>query len=102
MGSILEPFLLSLVAGLATGIGGLIVITLRKVSDRFVSFSLGFASGVMLMVAFNDLFLEAQKLLTHVELIALFTFGAVMMIALDLTIPHIELTRRKGNGKNEK
>jgi zinc transporter ZupT len=71
MGSILEPFLLSLVAGLATGIGGLIVIALRKVSDRFVSFSLGFASGVMLMVAFNDLFLEAQKLLIHVELIAM-------------------------------
>jgi len=42
---------------MATGIGGLIVYLLKKVSDRVVSFSLGFASGVMLMVAFNDLFL---------------------------------------------
>jgi len=100
--SILEPFLLSLVAGLATGIGGLVVIAVRKVSDRFAGFSLGFASGVMLMVAFNDLFFEAQKILTHVELIALFSLGAVMMIVLDLTIPHIELTRRKENGKNDK
>ena len=102
MSSILEAFLLSLIAGLATGIGGLIVIVLRKVSDRFVGFSLGFALGVMLMVAFNDLFFEAQKILTHVELIALFSLGAVMMIALDLTIPHIELSGRKGNGKNDK
>jgi len=102
MDPILQPFLLSLIAGLATGIGGLIVLLLRKVSDRVVSFSMGFASGVMLMVAFNNLFFEAQKLLTHVELIALFSFGAIIMIALDLTIPHIELTRRKGNGENEK
>ena len=82
---------------MATGIGGLIVYLLKKVSDRVVSFSLGFASGVMLMVAFNDLFLEAQKLLTHVELIGFFTAGALTMIALDLTIPHIELSRRESD-----
>lgn len=99
---IIEPFLLSLIAGSATGIGGLVVLLLRKVTDRVVSFSMGFASGVMLMVAFNNLFFEAQKLLTHVELIALFSFGAIMMIVLDLAIPHIEPTRRKENGKNER
>ena len=82
---------------MATGIGGLIVYLLKKVSDRVVSFSLGFASGVMLMVAFNDLFLEAQKLLTDVELIGFFTAGALTMIALDLTIPHIELSRRESD-----
>lgn len=97
MGSIWEPFILSLIAGMATGIGGLIVYLLKKVSDRVVSFSLGFASGVMLMVAFNDLFLEAQKLLTHFELIGFFTAGALTMIALDLTIPHIELSRRESD-----
>jgi ZIP family zinc transporter len=102
MATILEPFLLSLLAGMATGIGGIIVLLLRRVSDRIVSFSMGFASGVMLMVAFNNLFLEAEKLLTHVELIAIFSLGAVIMIVLDLAIPHIELTRRKGNGKNER
>jgi ZIP family zinc transporter len=90
-----EPFILSLIAGMATGIGGLFVLMLRRVSDRAVSFSLGFASGVMLMVSFNSLFLEAQKLLTHVELIALFSAGALTMIILDLTIPHIELTARR-------
>ena len=64
-----EPFFLSLIAGLATGIGGLIVLFLRRISDRIVSLSMGFASGVMLMVAFNNLFLEAEKLLVHIELI---------------------------------
>lgn len=99
---LLEPFLLSLLAGLATGVGGLIVLFLRKISDRIVSLLLGFASGVMLMVAFNSLFLEAQKLLVHVELITFFVVGAVSMMALDLAIPHIEPTRREENGQTKR
>lgn len=97
--SVLQPVLLSLFAGLATGMGGIIVLSLRRVSDKTASFSMGFASGVMLMIAFNNLFLEAEKLLTHTELIALFSLGAIMMIVLDLTIPHIELTTRKEDSK---
>ena len=99
---LLEPFILSLTAGLATGVGGLIVLFLRKISDRIVSLSMGFASGVMLMVAFNNLFLEAEKLLVHIELITFFSVGAIMMMALDLAIPHIEPTRRKENGRTER
>ncbi len=100
MNSVIQPFLLSLIAGLATGIGGIVVLLLRRVSDRMVSLSMGFASGVMLMVAFNNLFLEAEKLITHIELITMFSLGAVVMIIVDLTIPHIELTTKGGNGEN--
>jgi len=75
MDSVFDAFLLSLIAGMATGISGIIVIMLRRVSDKIVSFSSGFASGVMLLVAFNNLFLEAAKLLTHIELIILFFIG---------------------------
>jgi ZIP family zinc transporter len=55
----------------------------------------------MLLVSFNNLFLEAMKLVTHFELITLFSLGALIMIALDLSIPHIELTARieGGNAK---
>jgi ZIP family zinc transporter len=63
---------------------------------------MGFASGVMLMVAFNNLFLEAEKLLVHVELITFFAIGAILMMALDLLIPHIEPTRRRENGRTER
>ena len=101
MDLVLESFLLSFVAGMAAGIGGIIVLLLRRISDRFVGFSMGFASGVMLLVSFNNLFLEAEGLLTHLELIIIFSLGALVMMALDLTIPHIELTTRKRNGKNQ-
>ena len=99
---LLEPLFLSLVAGLATGIGGLIVLFLKRIGDRMVSLSMGFASGVMLMVAFNNLFLEAEKLLLHIELIAFFSIGALLMMSLDLAIPHIEPTRRKEDNRTER
>ncbi len=106
MSSLTQPLLLSLLAGSATGLGGLIVLVVKKVGNRIVSASMGFASGVMLMVAFNDLFLEAQTLVSHFELIVFFSLGAVVMIALDLLIPHIEPVARminsKKNGENAK
>ncbi len=90
----LQPVLLSLAAGLATGAGGLFAIRMRAFSDRVASLSMGFASGVMLLVAFNGLFFEAMALLSHLELIAMFSAGAAIMILLDLILPHIELTAR--------
>jgi ZIP family zinc transporter len=99
---IYQPFLLSLIAGLATGVGGLVVVSLGKLSNRVVGFSMGVASGVMLMVAFNDLFLEAVKILTHTELIIAFSLGAIIIMVIDLAIPHIELTAGTGNGGSSK
>ena len=90
-----QPVLFSFIAGLATGFGGLIVLALGKVSDRVVSFSMGLASGVMLLVAFNGLFFEATKLLSHMELIITFSAGALIMMALDLILPHFELMTQK-------
>jgi len=96
----LEPLLLSLIAGMATGIGGVLVLMMRRLSDRAMGFLMGFASGVMLMVSFNNLFLEAITLLTHLELIIMFSSGALIIMALDLLLPHIELTsRRDGDSK---
>jgi len=99
MNGILAAFLLSLVAGAATGIGGLLVLVARRVSDRVVSVSMGFASGVMLLVSFNNLFLEAEQLITHFLLIVTFSLGVLIIGALDLILPHIELTAKQNRGK---
>jgi len=72
---------------------------LRRVSDRVVSFSIGFASGVMLLVSFNNLFLEAQQLITHFLLIAAFSLGVLIIGALDLILPHVELTAKENSSK---
>jgi ZIP family zinc transporter len=99
---LIEPVLLSLIAGLGTGLGGVAVLLLGSVSDRVVSFSMGLASGVMLLVSFNNLFLEAAGMLTHLELMCMFSLGALAIMALDLSIPHIELTTREKNSANTK
>jgi len=102
MGPVLEPFVMSLIAGSSTVIGGIIVLMFRRIGNRIVSFSLGFASGVMLLVSFYNLFLEAVGLLTHVELMITFSLGAIIMIALDLVLPHIEPSTRGGSDESSK
>ncbi len=49
------PFLLALGAGLATGIGGLIVFFLKEITSELMAFMLAMAAGVMLLVSTVDL-----------------------------------------------
>lgn len=51
--------ILSLAAGLATGIGGLVVCFLRVPTRRLLSIGLGFSGGVMVAVSLMDLMPEA-------------------------------------------
>ena len=90
---VLYPFLLSLIAGSASGIGGLIVLAFGDLEDRVLGFLMGFAGGVMLVVSFLKLFTEAIALLTPLEATAAFAVGALLMMAIDLTIPHMEWGR---------
>ena len=50
--SLLLAFLLTLLAGLSTGIGSVIAFVTRHTNRRFLSGSLGFSAGVMLYVSF--------------------------------------------------
>jgi ZIP family zinc transporter len=90
-----EAFLLSLVAGTATGLGGLIVVAKGRLSSRFISGSMGFASGVMLLVSFLNLFIEALELSSYLNVSLAFAFGSVLMIVVDAFLPHLELGKRE-------
>ncbi len=86
-----EFFILSLLAGLATGIGGVIVVSLRRISDRLIAGSMGFASGVMLLVSFLNLFVESLDLASYLNVSLAFVFGSLFMILFDVALPHFEL-----------
>jgi ZIP family zinc transporter len=90
-----EAFLLSLIAGTATGLGGLIVITKGRLSARFTSGSMGFASGVMLLVSFLNLFVEALELSSYLNVSLAFAFGSILMIVVDAFLPHLELGKKE-------
>jgi len=95
MSQIGESFLLSLIAGSATGIGGLIVLRTGNLSKRYIGFSMGFASGVMLTISFLNLFAEAVTILPYLNAALAFSVGALFMIFLDLALPHVELGRKE-------
>ena len=52
--------LLTLLAGLSTGLGGVIVLMTKRFSTKTLSFALGFSAGVMLFISLTELFAEAN------------------------------------------
>ena len=64
MNSVLFAFLLTLFAGLSTGIGSLIALFTSKTNTKFLAVSLGFSAGVMIYVSMIEIFVEAQDSLT--------------------------------------
>ena len=62
--NILAPLLLTLGAGLATGIGSAIAFLAKRTNKRLLSFSLGLSGGVMIYVSFVELFQQAHVALT--------------------------------------
>ncbi|MDJ0763040.1 MAG: zinc transporter ZupT [Myxococcota bacterium] len=62
-GSALIAFILTLFAGLATGLGSLVVFFARRPNLKLLSFGLGFSGGVMVYVSLVELLPSAQELM---------------------------------------
>ena len=56
---------LTLLAGLATGIGSIIAFTAQRTNYRFLSVATGFSAGVMLNVSFVEIFFKGVAALTE-------------------------------------
>lgn len=66
MENIITAVLLTVIAGLATGIGGLIVLRSKLDNTKFLSLSLGFSAGIMIFLSFVDMFPSALSSLQNV------------------------------------
>jgi len=60
---ILFAFGITLFAGMATGIGGLIAFFARRTKTTFLAFSLGFSAGVMIFISFTEILTEAGAIM---------------------------------------
>ena len=89
---------LTVIAGLATGVGSLLAFFAKRTNTKFLSVSLGFSAGVMIYVSFMEILVEAKS---HLVLALGETkgswamlggfFGAVLFIALiDKVVPKLE------------
>ena len=96
MNSIVNIFLLSLIAGLATGLGGLIAV-IRKPGKKMFGFLMGFTAGVMISLAFLELVNEAWHLSGYLITTIGFAAGALFMFLIDFFIPHIRFKEKEEN-----
>jgi ZIP family zinc transporter len=95
---ILIAFLLTLFAGLSTGIGSLIALIAKRTNTNFLSFALGLSAGVMIYVSFMELLPHSLEMLSDIygertgTLYAIFgLFGGIGLIAfIDFLVPASE------------
>jgi ZIP family zinc transporter len=91
----MDVLLLSLIAGSATGIGGLCALIIPTIKPRLIAGSMGFASGVMLLVSFLNLFVESLDLSSYLNVTVAFSVGSICMILIDSVLPHLELGKKE-------
>jgi ZIP family zinc transporter len=89
--NILAAIALTTFAGLATGIGSLISYFIPRPDMRYLSVSLGFASGVMIYVAFVDLFCSSRAVIGLLYSNVFFLIGLFIVYLLDYSVPHIHI-----------
>ena len=93
--SLWVAFALTLIAGLATGVGSLIALIAKRTNTKFLCASLGFSAGVMLYVSFMDILPIAKAdLASHLgdktgmlSLILAFFGGMGLITLIDFVIP---------------
>ncbi|MBD8071225.1 zinc transporter ZupT [Bacillus sp. PS06] len=92
--NLLFAFGLTLLAGLATGIGSLLAFFTSRTNTKFLSVALGFSAGVMIYVSMVEIFVKAQDALVSSLgefghwMTAIGFFGGMLLIAMiDKFIP---------------
>ena len=87
MNEILKTTLIGLFFGtFGTTIGGIIGVTFKKTSNKFLSFILSFASGLMLAIICFDLIPEAMEISSISGVILGIIVGIIGMIICDILV----------------
>lgn len=93
--TIITAFLLTLFAGLSTGIGSLIAFMAKRTNTNFLSMALGLSAGVMIYVSFMEMMPQSLESFTDLYgekrgmfYLMLGFFGGIALIALiDFLVP---------------
>ncbi len=114
MSNVAVAFLITLFAGLATGIGSLIAFLAKNTNKKFLSISLGFSAGVMIYVSMIEIFSKAKASLVlalgekggnYVTVISFFA-GMFLIAIIDKFVPSgenpHEVKALPSEGKDEK
>jgi ZIP family zinc transporter len=100
--------ILSLIAGLSTGLGGCLSLFVKSNNTKFLAFSLGFSAGVMIYISLVEILKEANIFLTislgekigNLYLIIYFFIGMLIIALINKLIPyqiHLKSIKTKDN-----
>ncbi len=90
IGNVGMALLLTFLAGISTGLGGIITYFIKKPKTKYLSLSLGFAGGVMIYISFIELLPEAFEDAGESIAVMAFFVGIILMGIFDLLIPEKE------------
>jgi ZIP family zinc transporter len=98
MDDLLFAFLLTLFAGLSTGIGSILAFFTKRTNLSFLAISLGFSAGVMVYVSFVEIFVKAREslVLSLGEIkgewltVGSFFLGIFIIMIIDKLVPEFE------------
>lgn len=91
--------LLTFLAGSATALGALLALWVREPGPRFISATLGFSAGVMILVSFVELLDKGMERIGFASAHIGFFAGMLFMYLVDSLVPHryfAEEKRREG------
>jgi len=95
MSDVVAALLLTLLAGLATGVGGLIAVVAKAGSIRFLTGCLSLSAGVMIYITFVEILGHAQEDLEaawgaggYAAATAIFFAGIGLAAVVDRLVPH--------------
>ncbi|WP_368293873.1 ZIP family metal transporter [Dehalobacter sp. TBBPA1] len=86
---IITILLYGLIAGLVTGLGAVISISIKNITNKILSISLGFASGIMIGISALSLIPTSLDMSNSIICIAGFAAGALFLFLVDISMPHI-------------
>ena len=86
--SVLVAFAMTLLAGISTGIGGVVVALKSTIGDRFLAGSLGFSAGVMVYISLAELLPAGIDALDQGRAILGFFGGVALIAVIDKLVPH--------------
>jgi ZIP family zinc transporter len=94
----IRALIISLIAGMSTLLGAVVVFFTQKKSKKLISICLGFAAGVMISITFTDLLPYAESFLSAyagqkmgiVLWVVFLIVGVLIAAGLDKLVPHEE------------
>lgn len=97
-GNVLSALMLTVMAGISTGLGSVIALFAKRTNTKFLSLSLGFSAGVMIYVSMIEIFSKAKAYLTAANgeiagawlCAAAFFAGMIFIGLIDFFVPSTE------------